>query len=330
MRIESSVTSVSWIPLGAVERLARLPFEWGIAQYDEPPPDELVDLRRLRAANGFRFANELRAWVDVEGGRITASGQSGGGHLGGTVIRLGGHEVVIQAVALPELRPAPEVGATRARFVQTAGGRTGLPLPRTTRQRPFIRVTAPLAWSTLALTVHADGSSSGELLGASQFPRHWVYDHAGRLVAKSGLVDFRAWAREAYEQNTPWGGEESPVIVSAVESALERRLSRLIIGAMPPFRTLRQDELLVRQDEPGDELYLLFDGVMAVEVDGEEVAEVGPGAVVGEMALLSAARRRTASLRARTECRVAAIPGDRIDRRALAELAAGRGLVEPE
>jgi CRP-like cAMP-binding protein len=45
---------------------------------------------------------------------------------------------------------------------------------------------------------------------------------------------------------------------------------------------------------------------------------------VGELAVL-AGGRRTATLRAVTVCRVAAVPGDRIDRAALAELARTRG-----
>jgi CRP-like cAMP-binding protein len=113
--------------------------------------------------------------------------------------------------------------------------------------------------------------------------------------------------------------------VTAVESALERQLSRLVIGANPPFRRLRPSESLVKQGEPGDELFLLFDGVLAVEVDGQVITEVGPGAILGEMALLQGGRR-TATLRAVTPCRVAVLPGGRIDRQALEELAKGRTL----
>jgi hypothetical protein len=36
MRIESSVTSLSWIPLGAVEGFFRLPFELGVALLPQP------------------------------------------------------------------------------------------------------------------------------------------------------------------------------------------------------------------------------------------------------------------------------------------------------
>jgi hypothetical protein len=39
MRVESSVTAVSWIPSEAIQGMTRLPFEMGLAHYDEPPPD---------------------------------------------------------------------------------------------------------------------------------------------------------------------------------------------------------------------------------------------------------------------------------------------------
>jgi CRP-like cAMP-binding protein len=70
-------------------------------------------------------------------------------------------------------------------------------------------------------------------------------------------------------------------------------------------------------------LFLLFDGVLRVEIDGEPVTEVGPGAIVGEMALLHQGRRM-ATLRAVTPCRVAVVPKDRIDRQALEQVAKGR------
>jgi hypothetical protein len=50
--------------------------------------------------------------------------------------------------------------------------------------------------------------------------------------------------------------------------------------------------------------------------------------VVGEVALL-AGGRRTATLRAVTTCRVAAVPGHQLDRAALAELARTRGWPGP-
>ena len=96
-----------------------------------------------------------------------------------------------------------------------------------------------------------------------------------------------------------------------------------VIDARPRFRRLQAGRTLVQQGDPGDELFLLFDGVLRVEIDGRPVAEVGPGAIVGEMALLREGRRM-ATLRAVTPCRVAVVPKERIDRQALEEIAKGR------
>ncbi len=59
MRIESSVTSISWIPSEAITGMTKMPFEAGVTHYDEPPPDVIDGLDALRAADRFRFANEL-------------------------------------------------------------------------------------------------------------------------------------------------------------------------------------------------------------------------------------------------------------------------------
>jgi hypothetical protein len=41
MRVEGSVTAISWIPSAAIEGMPKLPFEMGMGHYDEPPPDRL-------------------------------------------------------------------------------------------------------------------------------------------------------------------------------------------------------------------------------------------------------------------------------------------------
>jgi hypothetical protein len=323
MRIESSVISVSWIPREAVEGYTRLPWNLGITHYDQPPPDVLDDVHSLLTSDAARFANELRPWIEVEDGRVTGYGYGGGGHIGATNMKLGSVPFRFPAVPFPVLRSDPEIGDGWVRFTQTAGGRPGMPAPRRVHDRPYVRVIGPTVWSTLAMTIRADGTSDYEVIGASTFPRHWIYDQTGRLAAKTGLIDFKHWYATASPEHSPWGGEESPAIVAQVESALEHQLSVLIIDADPVFRRLRADQVLVEQGAPGDELFLLFDGILAVEIDGQVVAEVGPGAVLGEMALVGGGRR-TATLRARTPCRVAVIPGDRIDRKSLEELARGR------
>ena len=324
MRIESSVTSVSWIPLGATEGFARLAFGlFRVAHYDPPPPEPLGDLDELVGAGRVRFANRLEAWIEVQDGRVVDAGQRGGGRSGPTRVGYGQASVFFASVPMPDLRPDPEIGPDWARFTQTAGGVVGVPTPRRVRHQPFVQIAPSIPWTTVALTIHADGTAEQRLVGASSFPRHWLYDHHGRLVAKSGFIDYDAWWREAFGSHTPWGAEDSAPIVTAVESALERRLSVAVIDAKPRFRRVQAGRTLVQQGEPGAELFLLFDGVLRVEVDGQPVAEVGPGAILGEMALLQEGRR-TATLRAVTPCRVAVVPKDRIDRLALEELARGR------
>jgi hypothetical protein len=327
MRIESSVTAISWIPSDAIEGMPKLPFELGVARYDEPPPERVEegDLERLRAEDRFREAHRLAAWIDVEDGRIVSHGYEGTGLIGSRTFSLGVTDITIPGVAFEVLRDEPEVQENAVRFVQTVGGRAGFPAPRRVIGRPFVRIHSATAWTTLALTIRTDGSSEHELVGASTFPRHWIYDRDGNLVAKSGTIDFKAWYRAAQSELTPWGDEESDAFVTAAESALEREISReLMAGKMiSERRTLEPDETLVEQGAPGDELYLVLDGVLAVEIDGEEVAEIGPGAIVGERALLEGGTR-TATLSARTRCRIAVIPGELIDRQELEDLAATR------
>jgi Cyclic nucleotide-binding domain len=343
MRIESSVTAVSWVPLNCVEGGQRLQFHLGAAQYDDPPPDHLDDLPGLLAAGRIRLANELRGFVEVDGGRVVAHGQSGQGHVGASREPADATRIGFGAVALPDLRPDPEVGDGWVRCTQTTGGLLSIGLvsgglrgaapPATVPYQPDAegspRLAAPTAWTTLALTIHADGTSEQALVGGSPFPRHWVYDHAGHLVATSGVVDFSGWQADAWDPFTPWGGRDAAVRATAVETALERELSRVMLGSAPHWLRLRKGATLVTQGDPGHELYLLFDGLLAVEIDGVTVTELGPGAVVGELALL-AGGRRTATLRAVTGCRVAAVAGDRIDRAALAELARTRGWPGPD
>ena len=327
MRIESSVSTVSWIPSEAVTGLPKQFFEVGVTHYDDPPPDTIVsedELETLRDAGRFRFANRLAAYIEVEGGRIVDAGYTGGGRMGLTTVSVAGRSAMFNPVALPDLREDPEVHGTSARFVQTTGGRAPIPAPRHVRHPPFFQLKPPDVWTTLALTLHADGTASHELVGASTFPRHWVYDEHGALTAKAGLADFKDWYRGAFGKHTPWGRENSRAYVTAVESALERQLSTLIMRGetMPKVRTVKKGQSVVEQGEPGDELFLLLDGVLDVVVDGEPIAEVGPGAILGERAVLEGGHR-TATLRARTKCRLAVAAGDAIDRDALATLSEG-------
>ena len=151
-----------------------------------------------------------------------------------------------------------------------------------------------------------------------------MFDHDGALTAKSSVAEYKTWMNSSFGRRTPWGDEDSPALVTAVETELERQLQDGIMrgGATPHIRRIKQGRTLVEQGAESDELFLLLNGVLLVEVDGEQLAELGPGAVLGERAVLEGGLR-TSTLRAVTECKVAAVPADRIDRAKLEQLAAG-------
>jgi hypothetical protein len=302
----------------------KAPFELGISHYDEPLPDQLGDLEDWKERDLFRVANDLQAWIEADDtGAIVGKGYAGGGVIGSTTMGLGSASATFQAVAYPDIQAEPEVGDGWVRFTQTAGGRTGVPAPRTVSRPPFVQYHAPTAWSTLQLTIHADGRAEGTLVGASPFPRHWIYGPDGKLAAKTGLIDFKDWFKNAWGEGDPWGGEDSPALVAEVESAMERQLSKVIMGeGKPKVRKLKQGAELTRQGEEADSIYLLLDGVIQVNVDGEEVANLGPGALIGERAVLEGGRR-TATLVAVSPCKVAEARKVDLDMDKLAEVREG-------
>ena len=117
------------------------------------------------------------------------------------------------------------------------------------------------------------------------------------------------------------GTYDSPAVVSAVETEMERRVSDAIMhgGAKPEIRTVDAGDALITQGDMAVDVYLILDGILVVEVDGREVAEIGPGAVVGERAAREGGVR-TATLRAVTRVRAARTTADAVD-------AADRGAV---
>jgi hypothetical protein len=138
---------MSWIPSEAIRGLMRKPFDSGFTHYDEPPPDAIgagtAEVEALRDADRFRFANILRAWVEVEDGRIVGADycDDSASMMGSTTVQVPGLSHTFEAVALEDIQREPEYldDGTAVRFVQTCGGRTGLPAPRRVRRKPFIQ-----------------------------------------------------------------------------------------------------------------------------------------------------------------------------------------------
>ncbi|WP_127127012.1 cyclic nucleotide-binding domain-containing protein [Georgenia sp. SYP-B2076] len=329
MKVESHIVSLSWIPSDSTVDWMRRGFDVGLAHYDEPPVEALPGLDRiqqLRADDRFRFANVLSAWAEFDGDVATSwgYGEDSGVVVGSTTVRLGAVGATFGGYPLPVLRQEPAVEPGSVHVTQTAGGRTGVPLPQRVRNTSAVLWEAPIVWTTLALTLHADGSTDVAMPGASAFPRHWVYGPDGVVAMKTGLTDQEAWMTHSFAARTPWGERDSEAVVAEAERAVERQLSEGVMraGHRPEIRRLPVGAVLAREGEPCSEICLVLDGVLTVSVDGSEIAEVGPGAVLGEREVLDDGSR-TSTLVALTPVRLAVAAADAIDvekLRAMAEL----------
>ena len=164
MRIESSVTSISWIPSEA------------IAGHDEAAVrDGRRPLRRAAARRRSTTSASCRpptgsgsptscgpgsTWSTA--GSSTA-GYSGGGRIGSTTLRLGAHDMTLAATAAARPAPGPgdrpDVGPLRP---DRRRARPARPRRGAVNHPPFLKVAAPTAWTTLELTINADGTSNGE------------------------------------------------------------------------------------------------------------------------------------------------------------------------
>jgi hypothetical protein len=314
MRISSSVTAITWLPFAALDALPELPIGIAVAHYDEPPPAVLGDLDELRDGDRFREANQLQGWIEVEGGEIVGYGRDGRSMVTGAGLDLDAGQIAFPALEFPVIRPEPEIGDGFVRFQQTVGGRIGFPVPRPLRGRGYFHIGSAQAWTTLELVIRADGSADGRLIAASPFPHHSLYDAEGTFVSEHGLTDSVGWYSE-WEHESPWDGDE-----------LDKELDEVAIrsGARLQRRRLRVGETLVEQHDAGADIFLLLEGVLDVEIDGDTAAQVGSGAVLGELAVLGDGKR-TATLCAVRPSRVAVVsPTHRLAELSLARRQADR------
>lgn len=318
MRVESAVTAITWLPFSLLDSISELPLGLAVAHYDEPPGATLGDLEAMREADAFREVNELRAWIEVEDGRILDYGREGRSLVGGAGLDLGADQIAFPAVELPVIRPEPSLECGAVRFRQTVGGGLGLPVPRPLTGKSYFHLGSATAWTTLELVLRADGDSEGRLLAASPFPRHSVYGPDGVLVDEQGATDYESWAQQSTGES-PWGDED------ALAALVNRELDRIALrsGGRLARRRLRPGETLVEQGERGGDMFLLLEGAFDVEVDGRVVAQVGSGALVGDLAVLGDGCR-TATLRAVRPSRAAVLSAESLAGTSLAELAARR------
>jgi hypothetical protein len=242
--------------------------------------------------------------------------------MGSTTVRLRSRGLTFAGVALPDLAPPPRVHRDRVVFTQTAGGHTGAPVPRPVARPPFWRVAAPLAWSTITLTLRADGTSDTRLAAASSFPRHYLYDGAGRLTHKSALIRYKDWIGRSGRDASPWAGGGAPVPVTAIRGPAEQSLGdAMLVSGGYRQHTLPAGMLLSGRPIAVGEVHLLLDGLLVIEVDRDPAAEIGPGAVF-DPATRTPHSQEHVSVRARTPSRLAIVPRTQLDSQALLGVAA--------
>lgn len=91
-------------------------------------------------------------------------------------------------------------------------------------------------------------------------------------------------------------------ILAAGDTAIAAELS-----AVAQLRELALGELLIQQDAPDNDLYLILSGALRIVVNGREVAVRRPNEHVGEMAIVDSSSPRTANVIAAERCLVARI-----------------------
>ena len=183
MRIESSVTAISWIPSDAIDGLAEAAASSSASATTTPPRPTGWSRATWSGCATTTGSARPTGWPPGSRSRTAASSVTATRAAAWSAAPPSGwarHD--------PDRRrrlrdAAPGAGGgRRLRAVRADGRRQGRLPGAATGQRQAVHAdrTRPRAWTTLALTINADGSSHHELVGASTFPRHWIYDRERR------------------------------------------------------------------------------------------------------------------------------------------------------
>jgi len=136
------------------------------------------------------------------------------------------------------------------------------------------------------------------------------------------VIRYKDWLRGGAYRDTPWGGGGEPVPVTAIKGPAEGSLAdAILVSGGYRQQDLPQGALLRERPIADTEVHLLLDGVLLIEIDQQPALEVGPGAIF-DPATRPAYSKEHASVRARTPCRLAVLPRDHLDSRALLDSAA--------
>lgn len=72
------------------------------------------------------------------------------------------------------------------------------------------------------------------------------------------------------------------------------------------FLTFDAGQVIFREGEPGDVMYVVIEGEVAISVQGREIVSEGSGEILGEMALIDDTFR-SATVTAKTACKLVPI-----------------------
>lgn len=73
------------------------------------------------------------------------------------------------------------------------------------------------------------------------------------------------------------------------------------------IRAFNAGDAIFTLGEPGEEMFIILDGTVAVFVGARVVMTLGPGEIIGEMALVDDDHVRTATVKAETDVKVAPV-----------------------
>ena len=232
MRIERSITTVSWIPSDLLEGMGKIATRMKMAHHDPPPPDSL----------GVERAGRDRG--PAVGRPLPFRQRTARIHRG----RRGRHDHRLRVLRRrrdrrhhrrPRCRVDHHPGRQAARPVQRAGSHRDVGSIHPDRRRAHRCADAACRQ---ARSVHPVPRADRVDHARADDPRR---RHAPRgddrcvrvpaalavrrrraaSSAKSSVAEYKQWMAESFGRRTPWGDEDSPALVSEVETLARARVA---------------------------------------------------------------------------------------------------------
>jgi CRP-like cAMP-binding protein len=72
------------------------------------------------------------------------------------------------------------------------------------------------------------------------------------------------------------------------------------------YESFPVDAVILREGEPGSVMYVIKEGEVALQVNGHRLATLGPGGILGEMAIIDRGKRSATAI-ALTDCKLVAM-----------------------